>query len=743
MPKKKGLVKLKSVTDDCGKESNVVDISDFNKNKNKENILKELSLQSGKSVIEVMKKSISCEVRLKNMNPDFSTKNKDVPSSDDTTYLTSRVQPCQIKLKKVNLSTMKKDVLSDTTNKISRISKPLVEESVLVVQQRDETDESDKENDCNRTSRTRSKKQCTKENNRSKEKEIWKEAFSDKRIMKDCLNDEVSCANNGSKKDAEELGKFEKKSGGNQRLKEAFDSDGNLRSDYEDSDMSLVEFDSDELNQNESADFDSSSSNSDADCESKRKKRKTISKKKKVHKKRSTNHSDCNGKIVAHEDAISSGTSKVCDDMYSRKKDKNTTPMKYISGGFVDEPQHEISSYFNGKSKVSSGMRSLEQNDLISTPVKMIHRISARDLGVVTPKGKKESHNKEYHSRISYSIHSYALAKKIDLENTKLELSHFEDIRDHGVKDLGILLPTNTAKKLFDFYYNTDSNEKFDKYVDSSGFHKYPDTCSFFHCKTLPVILKENKPNILDVVTEEAKEESCEELQTRCHDLADALLKEKARSAALLKGINQDTPKKNTNVLIYKCPFCKVECHRSDSLKSHIKKHHPEADLSSDDIKNILKDKKIQCKYCDKSVSHRSIYRHEQTCNKKDQIVALVNSPLKLDKRSGYCHICKTVKSKLLQHMKIHESLKKENITGSVSSKEQAEVDKDLSDGVSMKGSSEVKLFSSKLKIKNFNFRLKLSCFHILNIQRRFFVDYSVKKRLKCWRNSRKILKKK
>ena len=541
--------------------------------------LKELALMSKKNVLGILK-SLSCSVKLEKIKTDFSEK-------------------------EIETSTGNNNQVGDEESQ--------ADVSGLLVLSELSGDDSNKENEDPRKKKFRSKSSqaCTLNNNiLSKEDE----EFASKKNKTEKVNP----------------------------LKEIFDDEGNLRSDYDDSDESVVK--SDDFDSTEESDVDSSSSEEER-CGRKRKK--GSKKKKSTLKKRSPKKKNRNKRFKGKENEVTS------DVLQSLEPNKNKTPMKYISSGYVDEPRHDLIS----SSRNPLGTILEDEVGMISTPTKIIHRIAVRDLGVVTPRGKKETNNKEFHSRVSFSIHSYAAAKKIDLETTKLDMNHFEEIREHGVKDLNILLPTNSAKKLYDIYYNTEIKEKYEKYVDSVGYHKVPDTCAYFHCTTMPLILKENSPH-LDDISVVKNDESHEELRSRCEVLSECLSKEKARNAALLMGTSQEASE-DSNFVSYKCNLCPVVCQRSDTLKTHIKKHHPEVDCSSQDFKNLIKDKKSQCKYCKKKLSHRSVYRHEINCSKKDEVLAFNSSPLKLDNRSGYCPVCKQVKSKLLEHMKTHE-IKKE-----------------------------------------------------------------------------------
>ena len=289
------------------------------------------------------------------------------------------------------------------------------------------------------------------------------------------------------------------------------------------------------------------------------------------------------------------------------------------------------------------------------TPSKNIHRLTVRDLGVVTPTGKREIRNKDYHNRVSLTTHSWAFANDIDLQSIKLQLEHFEEIREHGVVALNILRTTNTAQKLMDLFNNTGSSEKYQIHTNSEGFHKYPDSCPFYHCKTFPIALKENssvRHQLED--TSSNPTPSVETLTSRIDEVEELLRMEKERSAALLKGMSSDHVNVPGSVeeSLFKCPFCQVQCNRCDSLKKHIKEFHPET-LDDEDTKQVVKDKKSRCEFCKKLFARRSFFRHEKTCKGKRALTSVVTTTSK-DKRTGYCHLCKMVKANIALHMQVH-----------------------------------------------------------------------------------------
>ena len=293
---------------------------------------------------------------------------------------------------------------------------------------------------------------------------------------------------------------------------------------------------------------------------------------------------------------------------------------------------------------------------MVVTPSKNIHRLAVRDLGVVTPTGKREIRNKDYHNRVSLTTHSWAFAKGIDLQSIKLQLEHFEEIREHGVVALNLLRTTNTAQKLMDLFNNTGSSEKYQIHTNSEGFHKYPDTCPFYHCKTVPIAVKENSSDRHQIEEINGNPTpTVEALTSRVNEVEELLRLEKERSAALLKGMSSDHVDVPGSVEenCFKCPFCQVQCNRCDSLKKHIKEFHPET-LDDEDTKQVVKDKKSKCKFCKKWLALRTFFRHEKTCKAKKSLASVVTTTSK-DKRAGYCHVCKMVKVNLALHMKIHE----------------------------------------------------------------------------------------
>ena len=295
----------------------------------------------------------------------------------------------------------------------------------------------------------------------------------------------------------------------------------------------------------------------------------------------------------------------------------------------------------------------------VTTPSKNIHKIAVRDLGVVTPTGKREVRNRGFYSRVSLTIHSWALEKGIDLTSTKLQITHFKEIRDHGVNTLNILRPTNTAQKLFAMYNNNaDGVEKYQRYVDSEGYHKYPDNCSFFHCRTLPIAVKENTSTLYQDknICEDASE-SHNNLKHEYEEVKELLIQEKKRSAALLKGGSSSgvNIQGNSEKSAFICPFCQIQCARCDTLKRHIKDRHTDQNCQDEELKERLRDTKSYCKFCKKEFAQRSLFRHEPACKSKNKLHSIVTTPMK-DKRAGYCKICKEVKANLPLHMKSHPS---------------------------------------------------------------------------------------
>ena len=307
---------------------------------------------------------------------------------------------------------------------------------------------------------------------------------------------------------------------------------------------------------------------------------------------------------------------------------------------------------------ISRGAREAMTDSGVSlTPTKNVLRQSVRDLGVQTPTGKRENRNREYHLRVSVAVHSWALMEKIDLQNVKLDKTHFDDIRRHGVEDLNILRPTNTSQKLYSIWTNMQGSENYERYINKDQLHKYPDTCSFHHCSTLPLVLKENCPILKSNTTQDSKE-SQESLKIRCDALHNELERERARSKALLTGMMNDStaldidgeecPNK------FSCPFCETAFRRNDTLKKHIKDNHSSEDCNGEEMKEMIKDKKVVCRYCGKKLAQRSFFKHTPICKRKHAI----GTPNK-DKRSGFCKICKKVKSNLSAHMEVHSSSEK------------------------------------------------------------------------------------
>ena len=289
----------------------------------------------------------------------------------------------------------------------------------------------------------------------------------------------------------------------------------------------------------------------------------------------------------------------------------------------------------------------------LSTPTKDLHRTAVRDFGIETPQGKREIRNKDFHHRVSLSIHSWAIMKHIDLQNTKLEKLHFEEISHHGVHNLNILRPTNTGKKLYDVYFNKEGSAKYERYVNDDNQHEYPDTCAFLLCKTFALVLKENCPMLEPGTSKGAADESIEYLKSRCDSLQEAFNTERKRNVALLQGMkNDDILVNDDSSKVFNCPFCNVTLRRFDTLKKHIKDYHPDEDSNEADKKEVLKDKKVACKYCSKILVQRSLYKHLQTCKLKIDFA----SPK--DKRHGFCKICKQIKCNLSQHMETHATVK-------------------------------------------------------------------------------------
>ena len=306
----------------------------------------------------------------------------------------------------------------------------------------------------------------------------------------------------------------------------------------------------------------------------------------------------------------------------------------------------------------SRGAREATMDSSVNfTPTKNVLKQSVRELGVQTPTGKREKFSREYHLRVSVAVHSWAIEEKIDLQNIKLNQTHFEDIRRHGVEDLNILRPTNTSQKLYSIWINMQGSENYERYINEDQLHKYPDTCSFHHCGTLPLVLKENCPNLKFKPTLDP-EESLDSLKKRCDALQNELERERARSKALLTGMMNDSnavdlddeecPDK------FSCPFCGIVYRRIDTFKKHIKDNHSGQDCTGEEVKEMIKDKKVTCKYCGKKLAKRTFFKHTPICESKHAI----RSPIK-DKRSGFCKLCKMVKSNLSMHMETHSTTRK------------------------------------------------------------------------------------
>ena len=111
-----------------------------------------------------------------------------------------------------------------------------------------------------------------------------------------------------------------------------------------------------------------------------------------------------------------------------------------------------------------------------------------------------------------------------------------------------------------DLFNNTGSSEKYQIHTNSEGFHKYPDTCPFYHCKTFPIAVKENSSDRHQIEEINGNPTpTVEALTSRVNEVEELLRLEKERSAALLKGMSSDHVDVPGSVEenCFKCPFCR------------------------------------------------------------------------------------------------------------------------------------------------------------------------------------------
>ena len=317
--------------------------------------------------------------------------------------------------------------------------------------------------------------------------------------------------------------------------------------------------------------------------------------------------------------------------------------------------------------------------EMSRTPSKESSRITSnekyynasRALGCCTP--EKENVNDQdtsFYINLSFKIHEFYDKNGLIFGDKPLSLSMMDKIigslQDDGLKlfkgsidasDIYFEKVRNGIKNKSK--YAGDINNGF---LDHNGIHQ-PDLihCPFQHCMKLKEHMSKsilntptrfvgnNLPNTpktpLTPSTPISMRNMIKEMKGKNKDLKLQFELETERSTIFLQklqkkeGASVGAPKR------FECPLCDSTFTRIDTVQRHLRTIHK--NIENPSLKK--KDTMINCKFCSKPLASRSLDHHLLICKALPR--AAPASP-KVDKRSGFCSLCKEIKSNLAQHKK-------------------------------------------------------------------------------------------